>query len=79
MHGEQDVGTVSAIALALLSLVGVAMREIISLLRRGDEPTIGELARRIDRIDADYDEIRRTLQDVRDAVRDATNRLGGDA
>jgi len=72
---EQNVGTLSAIALALLSFLGVVIREIISLLRRGDEPTLGELTRRIDRIDADNNEIRRTLQAVRDAVRDATNRL----
>ena len=72
---EQNVGTLSAIALALLSLLGVVIREIISLQRRGDEPTIGELTRRIDRIDSDNNEIRRTLQAVRDAVRDATNRL----
>ena len=72
---EQNVGTISAIALALLSLLGVVIRETISLQRRGDEPTIGELTRRIDRIDSDNDEIRRTLQAVRDAVRDATNRL----
>ena len=72
---EQNVGTISAIALALLSLLGVVIREIISLQRRGDEPTIGELTRRIDRIDSDNNEIRRTLQAVRDAVRDATNRL----
>tara|TARA_Y100001963_G_C6661536_1_gene390693 strand:- start:528 stop:896 length:369 start_codon:yes stop_codon:yes gene_type:complete len=69
---DNNVGTVSAIALAILSLLGVVLREVFSMLRRGNEPTIGELTRRLDRIEADYRDVCSTLREVRDDVRDAT-------
>lgn len=69
---EDNVGTVAALALAILSLLGVVLREVFALLKRGNEPTIGELTRRLDRIEADYKDVCSTLRDVRDDVRDAT-------
>ncbi len=71
-QAEQNVGTIAAITMAILSLFGVVLREFFAMLKRGNEPTLGELARRLDRVEADYKEICRTVQDVRDDVRDAT-------